>query len=78
MPADRRTPRPAVSDIAMALATRRSPERSAKVTISDANAKGVVHITVEISDPDPQEAAKASDVYDVLRAKYPRENGTQA
>jgi hypothetical protein len=66
--------RPAVSDIALALATRRSDPVS-KVELS-LNAKGDVQISVDVTDADPAIAAKqASDLFDVLRAKYPRENG---
>jgi hypothetical protein len=66
--------RPAVSDIALALATRRSDPVS-KVELS-LNAKGDVQIAVDVNDPDPAKAAQvASDLFDVLRAKYPRENG---
>jgi capsular polysaccharide biosynthesis protein len=67
-----RTPHPTLSDVALALATRRS-EPTSTVKISDANAKGHVQIDVAVSDPDPKQAAKiAGDLYDVLRAKYPR------
>ena len=64
--------RPAVSDIALALATRRSDPVS-KVELS-LNAKGDVQISVDVSDADPAKAAQqAADLFDVLRAKYPRE-----
>ena len=67
---------PAVSDIALALATRRSDPTS-KVSLS-LNAKGDVQIEVDVNDADPAVAAKqASDLFDVLRAKYPRENGAK-
>jgi hypothetical protein len=66
--------RPAVSDIALALATRRSDPLS-KVSLS-LNAKGDVQIEVDVTDADPQAAAKhAGDLFDVLRAKYPRQYG---
>ena len=66
--------RPAVSDIALALATRRSDPTS-KVTLT-LNAKGDVQIEVDVSDLDPVQAAgKAETLFDVLRAKYPRLNG---
>jgi hypothetical protein len=66
--------RPAVSDIALALATRRSDPVS-KVELS-LNAKGDVQISVDVTDADPAVAAKqAADLFDVLRAKYPRQNG---
>jgi hypothetical protein len=68
---------PAVSDIALALATRRSDPVS-KVELS-LNAKGDVQISVDVSDADPAAAAKqARDLFDVLRAHYPRsENGAK-
>ena len=63
---------PAVSDIALALAQRRSDPVS-KVEIS-LNAKGDVQIAVDVSDTDPAKAAEAAaNLFDVLRAKYPRE-----
>ena len=69
-----KTHRPSVSDIALAMATRRSDPVS-KVELS-LNAKGDVQIAVDVSDIDPAAAAQqASDLFDVLRAKYPRENG---
>jgi hypothetical protein len=66
--------RPAVSDIALALATRRSdPTSSVELAL---NAKGDVQIKVDVNDADPQVAAThAADLFDVLRAKYPRQNG---
>jgi hypothetical protein len=72
---DKQRPRrPAVSDIALALATRRSDPVS-KVELS-LNAKGDVQISVDVSDTDPAVAAKqAGDLFDVLRAKYPRDSG---
>jgi hypothetical protein len=67
---------PAVSDIALALATRRSDPVS-KVELS-LNAKGDVQISVDVSDTDPRKAADAAaNLFDVLRAKYPRENGAK-
>ena len=69
-----KTHRPSVSDIALAMATRRSDPVS-KVELS-LNAKGDVQIAVDVSDTDPAKAAQAAaDLFDVLRAKYPRENG---
>lgn len=66
-----KTHRPSVSDIALAMATRRSDPVS-KVSLSR-NAKGDVQIEVDVSDVDPGNAAKvAADLFDVLRAKYPR------
>ena len=74
MPTSPRPRHPAVSDIALALATRRSDPVS-KVSLS-LNAKGDVQIEVDVSDADAGAAAKlAGDLFDVLRAKYPRENG---
>jgi hypothetical protein len=67
---------PTVSDVALALATRRSDPAS-KVSLS-LNAKGDVQIDVDVTDPDPKVAADAaSRLFDVLRAKYPRENGAK-
>lgn len=69
-----RRQRPAVSDIALALATRRSDPLS-KVSLS-LNAKGDVQIEVDVTDTDPKAAAKAAgDLFDVLRSKYPRQYG---
>lgn len=65
---------PTLSDVALALATRRSDPVS-KVSLS-LNAKGDVQIEVDVTDPDPKVAAdQASKLFDVLRAKYPRQNG---
>lgn len=65
---------PTVSDVALALATRRSDPVS-KVALTW-NAKGDVQIDVDVSDTDPKVAAEqASTLFDVLRAKYPRTNG---
>ena len=69
-----RRPHPTLSDVALALATRRADPTS-KVSLS-LNAKGDVQIEVDVNDPDPAIAADtASKLFDVLRAKYPRENG---
>lgn len=63
--------RPAVSDIALALATRRSDPLS-KVSLTR-NAKGDVQIEVDVTDTDAKAAAdKARDLFDVLRTTYPR------
>lgn len=68
---------PAVSDIALALAQRRSDPTS-KVSLS-LNAKGDVQIEVDVTDADPKKAADQAEViFAALRAKYPRENGAQA
>ena len=65
---------PSLSDVALALATRRSDPLS-KVSLA-LNAKGDVQIEVDVTDPDPKVAAEqASKLFDVLRASYPRENG---
>ena len=70
-----KTHRPSVSDIALAMATRRPSDPVSKVELS-LNAKGDVQIAVDVNDADPANAAKvAADLFDVLRAKYPRENG---
>jgi hypothetical protein len=67
---------PTLSDVALALATRRSDPLS-KVSLS-LNAKGDVQIEVDVTDPDPKKAAQqARDLFDVLRTSYPRENGTK-
>jgi hypothetical protein len=65
---------PSLSDVALALATRRSePTWKVKLTW---NAKGDVQIEVDGEDPDAKVAAKVTaDTFDVLRARYPRENG---
>jgi hypothetical protein len=70
---------PAMSDVAFQLASRPRSEPTSKVTLSDANAKGIVQVTVEVNDVDAAQAAKqAQDLYKVIRAKYPRENGNGA
>ena len=76
-----KTHRPSVSDIALAMATRQPREKSAKVTISNANAKGHVHGTFEITDSDAEYAAKvARDLMHAHLAEFgdPRENGAQS
>lgn len=70
-PPNNRLPHPTLSDVALALATRRSDPVS-KVELSR-NAKGDVQISVDVTDTDPKVAAeKAADLFDVLRTKYPR------
>lgn len=65
---------PTLSDVALAMAQRRSDPVS-KVSLS-LNAKGDVQIEVDVNDVDPKIAAeKARDLFNVLRAEYPRENG---
>ena len=72
-----KTHRPSVSDIALAMATRRPADPVSKVELS-LNAKGDVQIAIDVSHTDPKVAAQqASDLFDVLRAKYPRENGAK-
>lgn len=75
-PKTQRVRHPAVSDIALALATRRSDPVS-KVSLS-LNAKGDVQIEVDVNDADPKAAAdKARDLFNALRAEYPRDNGAK-
>lgn len=70
---------PTISDVALALATRNPRDTQTKVSISDENAKGVVQIGVEVTDPDPLKAAKwAADLYRSLRAEWPAANGAEA
>ena len=70
-----KTHRPSVSDIALAMASRRPSDPVSKVSLS-LNAKGDVQIEVDVNDSDPAAAAaKARDLFNVLRAEYPRENG---
>jgi hypothetical protein len=72
--AEPRRQHPTLSDVALALATRRSDPLS-KVSLS-LNAKGDVQIEVDVTDPDPKIAAeKAANLFDVLRTSYPRNNG---
>jgi hypothetical protein len=72
--AEPRRQHPTLSDVALALATRRSDPLS-KVSLS-LNAKGDVQIEVDVTDPNPTEAAaSASGLFDSLRAMYPRNNG---
>lgn len=74
--ATERRQHPTLSDVALALATRRSDPMS-KVELS-LNAKGDVQISVDVNDPNPTVAAtEAADLFDVLRARYPRENGAK-
>ena len=73
-----RRPHPTLSDVALALATRQRSERMFEATVTNANAKGENHVTVHAADPDPEWVLKVvANGTDVLRAKYPRENGTQ-
>ena len=62
---------PTVSDVALALATRRSDPVS-KVSLTW-NAKGDVQIEVDVSDTDAKVAANVAHViFTDLRKKYPR------
>ena len=78
MPAETQKRRhPAVSDIALALAQRRSDPTS-KVSLS-LNAKGDVQIEVDVNDTDPKRAADQAEVlFSRLRKAYPRDNGAQS
>lgn len=70
----RLTPSERTHQLALALATRRTDPLS-KVELC-LNAKGDVQISVDVTDTDPSVCAKrGADVFDILRAKYPRENG---
>lgn len=70
---------PTISDVALALATRNRSESLTKVTLSDANAKGIVQVTVDVTDPDPKKAATtALNLYATCRAEHPRENGGES
>ena len=67
---------PSISDVALALAQRRSDPLS-KVSLS-LNAKGDVQIEVDVTDPDPKRAAdQAEAIFARLRKAYPRENGAK-
>ena len=71
-----KTHRPSVSDIALAMATRRSDPVS-KVSLS-LNAKGDVQIEVDVNDADPRVAMDTARViFAALRKEYPRENGAK-
>lgn len=74
-PKPQRRPHPTLSDVALALATKRPSEPTSSVSLT-LNAKGDVQISVDVTATDPKAAAdQASNLFDVLRAKYPRENG---
>ena len=63
---------PTISDVALALAQRRSDPLS-KVSLS-LNARGDVQIEVDVSDPDPKRAAaQAEAIFAGLRKNYPRD-----
>ena len=73
MPANSRRPHPTLSDVALALAQRRS-DPITKVSLS-LNAKGDVQIEVDVNDTDPKVAADTCDaIFTALREKYPRVN----
>ena len=73
MPQARRQ-HPTLSDVALALAQRRS-DPITKVSLS-LNAKGDVQIEVDVNDTDPQRAADTAEaIFADLRRKYPRDNG---
>lgn len=57
------------------MASRRPSDPTSSVELT-VNAKGDVQMKVDVNDVDPYAAAKtAGDILDILRAKYPRENG---
>ena len=71
-----RRPHPTLSDVALALAQRRS-EPITKVALT-LNAKGDVQIEVDVNDTDPKVAQDTADaIFAALRTKYPRENGAK-
>jgi hypothetical protein len=62
----------AVSEIAMALATRQRTERMTKAVVSNANAKSAWQVTVEVGDPDPDWVLRTTKgMTDFLVATYP-------
>ena len=68
---------PTLSDVALALATRHS-DPVTKVSLVR-NAAGNVQVGLDHSDTDAKQATDtASKLFDVLCAKYPRENGGNA
>ncbi len=70
-----RTPTQLLADIALAQATRTRPDPWCDVELTW-NAKGDTQLKVAYSHPDPAHAAQvASELYDVIRAKYQRTNG---
>lgn len=72
------TPTERLYEVALALASKRPSEPTSKVVLT-LNAKGDVQIEVDVTDADPKVATgQASELFDVLRAKYPRANGAQA
>ncbi len=74
-PVPHRTPTQLLADIAMAQATRTRPEPMCDVELTW-NAKGDTQVKVTYAHPDPAHVAQVtSELYDTLRAKYPRTNG---
>jgi hypothetical protein len=72
--------RPAVSDIALALATRQPREKSTETTITNDNAKHVPHTTVKVTDPDSEESfGTAVRLFKLALAEFgdPRQNGEE-
>jgi len=67
-----KTPTQLIAEIAIAQATRVRAEPLADIELTY-NAKGDTQIKVAYSHPDPAHAAQVvSELYDVLRTKYPR------
>ena len=69
---------PTVSDVALALAVKQRSERLTKVTHTNANARGVVQTTIEVSDPDSKVAYETSvNLMKLSLVEFgdPRENG---
>ena len=59
----------------MQLASRSTPQRMVKASISDDNAKTEPRVTVEVSDPDPAFVTEqVHALYSTLRALHPRES----
>lgn len=69
----RKTPTQMLAEIAIAQASRPRSEPVSTVSLT-LNAKGETQITVDVDDTDPAvAAAKATELFDVLCAKYPRQ-----
>lgn len=66
-------PHPTLSDVALALATKPATTYGVEVEVTDNNQKGETRVSVKAHFPTYEDAQKAADVYDVLRARYPRE-----
>lgn len=71
MTAPRRNQHPSMSDVALALANRRSePVQTVSIT---RNAKGDVQLYVEVNGPDAEAARKeAVQVFERLKRAYPK------